>query len=421
MAEAGNQYARLWRWHFYAGLIIAPVLIIMSVTGGMYLLQPQIEDALYGELLYLPDPHAGPVDHDALIATATTRLEAARLHAYTPPQGPEHSAAVDLTTQTGDRLTAYLSPATGDILGTVAEDWRPMTLARKIHGGLMLGKPGDVIVELVACWTLVMVATGLFLWWPRKSRAVGTALPRAKIRGRAFWRDWHAVPGAWAGLWIAAIIVTGLPWSILWGGAYAAIGKATGEGLPAAIFTERPHSVSDAAMPDVTMNELIARITAQDVSLAYKIDYPWFANGVYAVMPLRQIGQAEDMAYLFLDRRSGAVLTDLRWDDLGALGRASTIGVQFHEGRLFGPANQIINLAAILILIALALTGPVMWWKRRPKGKLAPPVVPRDTRLSIGVLTIATALALILPLFALSVLLILAGEWVWAQRKGANA
>ena len=100
---------------------------------------------------------------------------------------------------------------------------------------------------------------------------------------------------------------------------------------------------------------------------------------------------------------------------------ASTIGVQFHEGRLFGPANQIINLAAILILIALALTGPVMWWKRRPKGKLAPPVVPRDTRLSIGVLTIATALALILPLFALSVLLILAGEWVWARRTAANA
>ena len=94
MAEAGNQYARLWRWHFYAGLIIAPVLIIMSVTGGMYLLQPQIEDALYGELLYLPDPHAGPVDHDALITTATIRLEAARLHAYTPPQGLEHSAAL---------------------------------------------------------------------------------------------------------------------------------------------------------------------------------------------------------------------------------------------------------------------------------------------------------------------------------------
>ena len=46
MAEAGNQYARLWRWHFYAGLIIAPVLIIMSVTGGMYLLQPQIEAAV---------------------------------------------------------------------------------------------------------------------------------------------------------------------------------------------------------------------------------------------------------------------------------------------------------------------------------------------------------------------------------------
>jgi len=433
MADAQGRYAILWRWHFYAGLIIAPVLIIMSVTGGMYLLQPQIEDALYGDLLYLPQAHEGPVDHDALITAATTGTDAARIHAYSPPMAADRSAAVDLTTTQGDRLTAYIDPAAGTILGTVSEDWRPMTLARKIHGGLMLGKPGEVIVELVACWTLVMVATGLFLWWPRKTRNQGTALPRKGLTGRAFWRDWHAVPGAWAGLWIAAIILTGLPWSTLWGGAYAALGKATGEGLPAAIFTERPHSASDMSLPDISMSDLIARIDAQDVTHTYKIDYPWFANGVYAVMPLREAGstrnaagdtfgnRAADMAYVFLDRRTGDVLLDLRWQDLGTLGQASTLGVQFHEGRLFGAANQIINLAAILILIALALTGPLMWWTRRPKGQLAPPTVPRDARVSAAVAGIATVLALFLPLFGLSVLLILAGEWGWQRLKGQPA
>ncbi|TCK02756.1 UNVERIFIED_ORG: PepSY-associated transmembrane protein [Anoxybacillus amylolyticus] len=43
-------YAAVWRWHFYAGIIFSPFLIILALSGAVYLFKPQIESALYGHL-----------------------------------------------------------------------------------------------------------------------------------------------------------------------------------------------------------------------------------------------------------------------------------------------------------------------------------------------------------------------------------
>ncbi|WP_255424199.1 PepSY domain-containing protein, partial [Asaia sp. W19] len=33
----------LWRWHFFAGLFCLPFVIMLCVTGLLYLFKPQIE------------------------------------------------------------------------------------------------------------------------------------------------------------------------------------------------------------------------------------------------------------------------------------------------------------------------------------------------------------------------------------------
>ncbi|MGB1539705.1 MAG: PepSY domain-containing protein, partial [Rickettsiales bacterium] len=65
--KKASHYNTFWRWHFYAGLLVSPVILLMAVTGGIYLFQGEIEDALYGDLLYLQTPYEGAMDHDALI------------------------------------------------------------------------------------------------------------------------------------------------------------------------------------------------------------------------------------------------------------------------------------------------------------------------------------------------------------------
>jgi uncharacterized iron-regulated membrane protein len=417
MASKPVYYNFFWRWHFYAGLIVTPIILIMAITGGIYLLQPQIEDLMYGDRLYLGEEYQGAINHDALIKAATNKLEAKQVNSYQPPASTHQSAQVVLTTKDGTKLTAFLHPGTHALLGTVDESWRLMNIARNIHKNLLLGTPGRVITELAACWLIVMIVTGFYLWWPRDNKERGVVIPNTKVSGRKLWREFHSVSGAWVGLWILALLITGLPWSMVWGGLLSDFSNRAGEGFPKAVFAARPVSTSDSNLPEVSMNRLFDTISHKEIKHAFKIEYPWWEKGSYALMPLRHGGDSKDITYLFFDRKSGKILDEYRFDDLGKVGRLTALGVAFHEGRLFGGANQILNLTAVLVLITMCITGPVMWWKRKPQKALGAPRLPENAKLPSGVIALIVLTGILLPLFGASVLLIVLGEKIAARLK----
>jgi uncharacterized iron-regulated membrane protein len=54
-------YRMIWRWHFYAGLFCIPFIILLSITGPIYLFKPQIEaaiDAKYDHLNFTGAPQS---------------------------------------------------------------------------------------------------------------------------------------------------------------------------------------------------------------------------------------------------------------------------------------------------------------------------------------------------------------------------
>jgi uncharacterized iron-regulated membrane protein len=403
-----RHYNLIWRWHFYAGLIVLPVVLTLAITGGLYLFQDEIEGWLYKDRLYLQAPYVDRIDHDAVIDAARREFSAAEVHSYQPPISHEQSAQVVLTAQSGEKLTTFVHPGNYQVLGAVDESSRLMNVARELHKGLMLGTVGRYVTELVACWTIILLITGLYLWWPRGNKKRGVTIPNTSASGRNLWREFHAVPGAWVSLWVLALLFTGLPWSVLWGGLLDKAAQKAGEGFPPAIFESRPLSVSDSAEKDVSMNALVAKAGEKGAHHAFKIDYPWDANGSYALMPLRHC-ESDERVHLFFDRRDGRILDEYRWKDMGKVGRLTTLGVAFHEGRLFGRANQLLNAFAVLTVILLCITGPLMWWKRKPKGELGAPIVPASVSFSRPFIVFIVLAGALLPLFGVSALLI----WLW--------
>ena len=50
--ERPGLHRSVWRWHFYAGLFVAPVLLVLALTGAIYLFSTEINDAIYPGLQF---------------------------------------------------------------------------------------------------------------------------------------------------------------------------------------------------------------------------------------------------------------------------------------------------------------------------------------------------------------------------------
>lgn len=442
-------YQTIWRWHFYAGLLVAPFMLILAVTGAIYLFNDEINDALHPQQRFVA---AGAVQQpvSAMVAAALADYPGgAATRVDLPATG--RSAQVFVTPATGDPVRVYVDPGTAKVLGSYIYTHTIVGFADVAHGSLMLGKFGDGVVELVACWGLILIATGIYLWWPRGKVGIeGVLAPRLKETGRTLWRDLHAVTGAWTALLIAFLIVTGLPWANVWGGLLkrgteiAGIGYPTSHRLHGATPTTTvkqalgqapwtledapmpasdPHAehhgghaamVMEASVPSIGLDRAVAIFAEHGVSGPYRLFLPSDPTGAFTAYtyPDRPQGQRT----VHLDQYSGRVLDDVSFADYGWAAKGVELGVQLHMGNYFGRANQVVMLIACLGVIMLSVTGPIMWWRRRPVGGLGAPreLSPLKVR-TVGLLTLA--LGVLFPLAGASLLLVLIADQLRPGRQ----
>lgn len=406
------QYRRFWRWHFYAAFLVIPFVLWQGVTGVVYLWHEQIADALWPTLRFV---EAGP-DHDASAARVDLDTQ---LRAVTPAQEASSTEAslksvripkdVDRSTMfvfaDGETLSSprFVDPYTGRALGAVPSSaWLP-GLTRGLHGGWPLGKPGSWLLELGACWTMVMVVSGLYLWWPRGARGMaGVLYPRLRAGSRVLWRDLHTVVGVWfAGVFLA-FLVTALPWTDAWGNhVLRPIQRALGQTAPAALgFGHGAHAGAHAGhVRPLALQRALE--TARAEGLSGELEMRIGAQGG-PVTVTELVGRTSRERVLSLERDTGRILDRADWDDYRAIPKAIATGVDLHEGSFFGTANRVFNTAVVLALFWLVATGAIGWYRRRPgRGLAAPARVPQVWPTWLRWPALAACVAM--PLFGISV------------------
>ena len=98
-------YQTVWRWHFYAGLIFLPFLLILAVTGGVYLFKPQIENHLYKDL-YEVQAESKTVSPSVQFEAIKERYPDAEIIKYRPSDHPERSAEVGIVSKDSSYIVA---------------------------------------------------------------------------------------------------------------------------------------------------------------------------------------------------------------------------------------------------------------------------------------------------------------------------
>lgn len=414
-------YRIMWRWHFYAGLIVLPVLAWLAVTGGLYLYKPEIERFVYAD--WIARPTSGPaLDAGRVIATVE-RQSGARVTRLAIPADPGETWRATLD-RGGARPTAFVDPGSGRIVGVTGRNGGVMDVVRGLHGLAITGPIGNALVEIVAGWTILLVLTGAYLWWPRRGQPA-LAL-RGRPKQRLFWRDLHASAGAVVGAVLLFLAATGLPWSIVWGAQLQGIIAANDlgrprppapasdhgdHGAPAAARPALPWSLQAAPMPHAGMRAAgfdagtaMAVAARRGLALPATIVPPAAPGAPWLVSHAAE--RAEDARVIYLDPASGAVLLDARAAAFGAGARAVEWGIAVHQGHQYGEVNRLLMLAGVLGTLLLALTAPVLWWKRR----FAPPPPPADRRRIAGVSAIMVALGALFPLTGATMVVALVAE-----------
>jgi uncharacterized iron-regulated membrane protein len=431
-------YNLAWRWHFYAGLFVAPFMIMLSLTGMVYLFKPQLDSLMYSDLLTVKPAH------HMLTADEQQRrvLEAypqVLVSKYLPPANAESSAQFVIK-KDGREVNLFIDPYSGKILGTQDAKNNLQAMARELHGELMVGTVGDRLVEMAAGWGIVLVVSGLYLWWPRGRSPAGVLWPRITAKGRVLWRDLHAVTGFWGSVALLFMLLSGMTWTGMWGKVYADVWNT----FPAAMWNDVPKSAKQAgelnnvsvqtvpwamentpmpvssgdhaehmnhggmssgpAAPTITLQRVVDIANERKIEPGYSITQPKTADGVFTVSVFAD--DPRNDATLHVDQYSGKVLADVRYTDYSAVSKATELGVMLHEGKIFGWVNQLLILFICLMVLLSSVSGIVIWWKRRPQNGFGVPPLRHDLPRWKIATVVMLALGIAFPLVGISMLAI---------------
>ncbi|MCL6283598.1 PepSY domain-containing protein [Ruegeria sp. 2012CJ41-6] len=429
-------YFAAWRWHFYAGIFVIPFLIMLAVTGLMMMFLTQFDGRDGEKIAVAVQGEALSVSEQAEAALAAVP---GKVVEWIGPKADNLATVFRVKGETG-QLMAAVDPYTGSVIETWDRRAGWYDLADNIHSTLLIGDTGDRLIEVAAGLALVLVLTGLYLWWPR-GNALAAFVPNLKARGRALWKSLHAVVGFWMSLLLVLFLISGLSWAGVWGGmmvqpwssfpaekwdnvplsddTHASMNHGNQNDVPWALeqtpMPESGSNVGEAGIPAGTTIDIDTLVTlglSLGMENRFRIAYPGDDTGVWTLNRDSMSGDSTDPMVdrtVHVDQYTGKILADVRFEDYSLMGQSMAVGIPFHMG-LMGTWNFVLNVVFCLSVIFVCASGVVMWIKRRPSraGRLAAPPLPADLPFWKGAVFIGLITSMAFPLVGLTLLAVLA-------------
>jgi uncharacterized iron-regulated membrane protein len=155
-----------------------------GLRGSLYLFKDEINYTVFAFRNVVSDPGTLSLAPSVLAAKATEAVPDSFVTSFVDP-------ATRTSDDSGKRLV-YINPYTGAELDTLRTDREPMWILKKIHSLELFGTFANQLIEAVGGFAIILVITGIYLWWPRAQSGGGVTLRGSPDR-RIWWRDLHAV------------------------------------------------------------------------------------------------------------------------------------------------------------------------------------------------------------------------------------
>lgn len=347
--------------HLYLGLATGLVIAVVCFTGAVLAFEDEIEEALHPER-YFVEPAAARLPLDEVVARIQAERPDLVISSVTVHDDPRRS--LELSTGRGGPR-AFADPYTGALLGTYVYNETFFYTMFALHRWLLAGDTGKLIVGVCTLLFLVILVSGVFVWWPKNRRQLQT---RTKVTRTLGWKrfnfDLHVSLGIYAAVFLFIMAFTGLAWSFQWfnDGIYWVTRSPQTR-------TEPPQS---AFQPNTAPVSLEAAYQTASATLGpadyYSLSLPHDSAAALSVRALPEDAAHERATTsLYLDQYSGDVLGVERFADRSLGARVRTTFYPLHVGSIYGWPTRILAFLACVLGATFPITGILIWINKRSK------------------------------------------------------
>tara|TARA_R110000824_G_scaffold336_1_gene1680 strand:- start:99104 stop:100021 length:918 start_codon:yes stop_codon:yes gene_type:complete len=195
--------------HLWSGISIGLYIFFISITGSVL---------VYRNELYVaatPNPvtvksSAPLLSDERLVEEAILSYPDSRLNRINRSGDPDRAVEVWLNYE-GEIVKRFFDPRTGMDIGSADRTGQMLVIGLiELHESFLAGPTGRTINGLGAIAILLLVCTGIIIWWPGSKRWRRSLMLKTNVGWKRFIWDIHSMVGFWSFGFIVVFAFSGI-------------------------------------------------------------------------------------------------------------------------------------------------------------------------------------------------------------------
>lgn len=355
--------------HLYLGIVAGIVIFVVALSGSVLVFREELDDMINSEYHFTTKVSGEGLAVDHIAAEVKKVYPNKNIKAVHIP----HEANRNIIFRTGNKkdenILVYADKYTGKVVGALDQKNKFVEITLQLHRFLLMKQTGKIITGISCIIFIVMLISGLILWWPKNKRAIKHRL-KIKWNGNFKRKNWdlHAVFGFYSFIFLMIIACTGLVFAY----------KPVNEMLFKLADGKMPpkNEVKNKSKPQNsfgnTILDRIVSITDSIYSFKGDIDINFPQEDIQAIaVNKRNAELAKDnvTSRLYFDRNTGELLQlkPYQQNTLGQKIRQSLVPI--HTGSIYGWPTKLIAFLVSIFAASFPVTGTLILINRKQKKK----------------------------------------------------
>lgn len=364
------------RIHLYLGLAVGIILMITCFTGAVLVYEKDLQQAIYPER-YFVKASGDLISPDTLISLMAKQRPGVLVNSIKLYKDAGRTAELSVTIPgkktikgkgkaEAERLTAFVNPYTGHVIEFYNYRKSFFYFMMDLHRWMLGGDTGKMVVGIATLLFLVILITGVILWWPRNKAILKQRLKMKSDAGfKRLNHDYHVVLGFYSAIFLFVLAFTGLAWSFKWfnNGIYYVTGSSMEKAKP---ILSKPTSENKT-----TLAYAVQQVsTVEKEALYYNISLPKDSAESISINVLSAKASHESAVDNYIiDTYNGNILAVKKFADKNLGARVRSTFKPVHTASIFGWPSKLIGFLVCLLGTFFPASGIIMWWNRTRKKR----------------------------------------------------